>query len=195
MGSRHPPAEVVTRRLARGALEVFLGLALLAGLGMVGTYFWGESRATRAVTDERNLHWQGVVAKLHEEHAKQLRAETAKAKAQEDQWLANILTVGEALAKERAANARLRGDLSAAVARADRMRDQLAAAAAGGVTEAEDSVAACRGRADALGRVLEEALRAHRTCELDAEDLAGGVRALRAGWPRESADAVASPQP
>lgn len=178
------------RRLARGALEVFLGLALLAGLGMVGTYFWGESRATKAVTDDRNSHWQGVVAKLREEHAKQLRAETAKAKAQEHQWLANILTVGEALAKERAANARLRGDLSAAVARADRMRDQLAAAAAGGVTEAEDSVAACRGRADALGRVLEEALRAHRTCELDAEDLAGGVRALRAGWPREPADAV-----
>lgn len=180
------------RRLARGALEAFLGLALLSGLGMVGTYFWGESRATRAVTDERNSHWQGVVAKLHEEHAKQLRAETAKAKAQEDQWLANILTVGEALAKERAANARLRGDLTAAVARADRMRDQLAAAASGGRTEAEDTVGACRARADAFGRVLEEALRAHRTCELDAEDLAGGIRALQAGWPR---DTVASPEP
>lgn len=181
------------RRLARGALEVFLGLALLSGLGMVGTYFWGESRATRAVTDERNSHWQGVVAKLHEEHAKQLRAETAKAKAQEDQWLANILTVGEALAKERASNARLRGDLTAAVARADRMREQLAAAASGGVTEAEDTVSAARNRAEALGGVLRSALLAHRQCELDAEDLAADVRALRAAWPREQSDSVTQP--
>lgn len=183
------------RRLVRGALEVFLGLALLSGLGMAGTYFWGESRGTQAATDERNSHWQGVVAKLQAEATSRLAAETAKAKAQEDQWLANILTVGEALAKERASNARLRGDLSAAVARADRMREQLAAAATGGRPEAEDTVGACRARADALGRVLEEALRSHRTCELDAEDLAGGVRALQAAWPREQPDAVALPQP
>lgn len=183
------------RRLVHGAYEVFLGLALLSGLGMVGSYFWGESRGTQMATDERNSHWQGVLATLQAEHAKRLAAETAKARQQEDLWLANILTVGEALAKERASNARLRGDLSAAVARADRMREQLAAAATGGVPEAQDSVAACRARADAFGRVLEEALRAHRTCELDAEDLAGGVRALQAGWPREQPDAVALPQP
>lgn len=180
------------RRLVHGALEIFLGLALLSGLGMAGTFFWADGRATQAANDERNSHWQGVVGTLQAEHGKRLAAETAKAKQQEDQWLANILTVGEALAKERAANARLRGDMAAVVARADRMRSQLAAAASGGVTEAEDTAGACRARADAFGRVLEEALRAHRTCELDAEDLAGGVRALQAGWPR---DEVASAQP
>jgi hypothetical protein len=192
---KHRGARRLASRVTRGALEVFLGLALLSGLGMVGTYFWGESRATRAVTDERNSHWQAVVAKLQAEAAARLAAETAKVKQQEDQWLANILTVGEALAKERAANARLRGDLSTAVARADRMRDQLATAATGGVPEAQDSTSACRARADALGRVLGEALRASEQCSLDAEDLAGGVRALRAGWPREQPDAVALPQP
>lgn len=180
------------RRLVRGALEVFLGLALLSGLGMVGTYFWADGRATQAANDERNSHWQGVVSKLHEEHAKQLRAETAKAKAQEDQWLANILTVGEALAKERAANARLRGDLSAAVARADRVRNATTAAATGGRTEAEDSTAAARDRAAALGRSLGEALLAHEECSGELESARADTRALLAAWPR---DEVASQEP
>lgn len=180
------------RRLVRGALEVFLGLALLPGLGMVGTYFWGESRATRAVTDERNSHWQGVVAKLQTEAASRLAAETAKAKAQEDQWLANILTVGEALAKERAANARLRGDLAAVVARADRVRNATATAATGGRTEAEDSTAAARDRAAALGRSLGEALLAHEECSGELESARADTRALLAAWPR---DEVALPQP
>lgn len=180
------------RRLARGALEVFLGLALLSGLGMVGTYFWADGRATQAANDERNSHWQGVVARLHEEHAKQLRAETAKAKAQEDQWLANILTVGEALAKERTRNAALQGGLDAALAR-ERVRSAAAArAATGGRTEAEDTVAAARDRASALGRSLEDALRAHEVCSGELERSRMDTRALLAAWPR---DEVASEEP
>lgn len=180
------------RRLVHGAFEIFLGLALLSGLGMVGTFFWADGRATQAANDERNSHWQGVVGTLQAEHAKRLAAETAKAKQQEDQWLANILTVGEALAKERAANARLRGDMAAVVARADRVRSATASAATGGRTEAEDSTAAARDRAAALGRSLGEALLAHEECSGELESARADTRALLAAWPR---DEVALPQP
>jgi len=169
-------------------------MALAGGLGMVAVGAWqhwsGHRAGVAEATEERNAHWEAQLRVLVAEHAKQLAAETAKAKSIEDAWLTQTLKVGEALAKERETNARLRGDLAAAVARTDRMRNQLAAVATGGRTEAEDTVAACRARADALGVVLETALRAHRVCELDAEDLASGLRAMQAAWPR---DEVASP--
>lgn len=181
-------------RLARGAYEILLGLALVAGLGMVGAYFYGEHRGAEVMRLERNDHWQGIVSKLQGDHATALQAETRKARAKEDEWLANILKVGEALAKERARNAALQGDLSAALAR-ERVRSAAATrAATGGRTEAEDTVAAARDRAAALGRSLDDALRAHEVCSGELEGSRMDTRALLAAWPRDS-DEVASREP
>ena len=61
---------------------------------------------------------------------------------------------------------------------------QLSDFAAGSRAADADSVAACRERATALGGVLGEALRTSAECAGAAEDLAGGVRALREAWPK-----------
>ena len=65
---------------------------------------------------------------------------------------------------------------------ADRMRDQLNSFASG-APAGDDTVAACRERAAALGDVLGQALQASRLCTVEAEDLAGDARALLHAWP------------
>jgi hypothetical protein len=95
----------------------------------------------------------------------------------------------DALAREQAQTRRLRIERDAALARAAdaaRVRDEaLARAATGGVAEGDDTLGACRARADGLGRALGEVLggagellRSHQACSLDLEDASGAARAL-----------------
>lgn len=172
------------RRRTAGVLQLALVGLLLSGVGMAATGGWAWFKSKRVTTAERNAHWQGVVDVLQRDHRKAVEDEAAKVRAIEEQWRIQRREADHAQERERAAT---RTALAAAYADAGRLRDQLAAAAAGGVTEAEDTVTACRGRAAAFGRVLDEALRAHAQCSADAEDLAAGVRALRAAWPVEAA--------
>lgn len=186
-----PPVRTTRRRhprVLRGAISLLLWVAMAGGLatvlGSALSYWRGHSAGSESATAERNAHWRGVLDTLQDEHAKQLRAETAKSAEDTNRMARSVHQAQEHLEHERQATARLRGDLAAAVQRHDRMRDALAAAATGGRTEADDSLPACRARADAIGRVLGEALQAHERCSLDAEDLASGVRTLRDGWPQ-----------
>ena len=187
-----PPVRAPQRRrpsrVLRGAISLLLWVAMAGGLatvlGSALSYWRGHSAGTESATTERNAHWHGVLSKLQAEHASQLQAETAKSAADTTRMARAVHQAQEHLEHERQATARLRGDLAAAVQRHDRLRDALASTATGGRAEADDTVAACRGRADALGRVLGEALQAHERCSLDAEDIASGIRALRDGWPR-----------
>jgi hypothetical protein len=75
--------------------------------------------------------------------------------------------------------------LAAARAGADKLRNQLAAYAAGSGEASSDSVAACGQRAAALGQLLAEALRLDAERAADAEDSADAVRALLAAWPHQ----------
>lgn len=65
---------------------------------------------------------------------------------------------------------------------ADSLRDDIAAFAAGR-DAANDSAAACAGRALALGGVLDAALRDSATCAEAGERDAGIARGLRESWP------------
>lgn len=73
--------------------------------------------------------------------------------------------------------------LRASAADAGRLRSELAAYAAGGVKAGDDTLAACRGRADALAVVSEAALSDGSQCASDAEDLASSLRAMQRAWP------------
>ena len=126
----------------------------------------------------------------------ELKLEMETAERQAAQVLAK--TLGELRAREEEnqrmkdqADAKLRKEQATSAARlaaeraANSMRiKQLSDFAAGGRTADADSIAACRERAASLGGVLGEALRASAECAGSAEDLAGGVRALREAWPK-----------
>lgn len=175
------------QRIVRGALTLTLYLLLASGVGMAAVGWWrysaGFDDGHAQASAERDSHWQSLVSRMQAEAGERLAAETKKATDLERHWVAEVIRVGEALETERRTTARLRGDFAGAVQRARVLDSRLAAVATGGRTEAEDTVAACRERADALGRVLGEALRASEQCSLDAEDLAAGIRALRGAWP------------
>lgn len=177
--------------LARGALSLLLYVALAGGIATAAGSALAYWRGHAAGTDQAEQQAAAERADMERRHRAEQDKLRADAQAKFDAALAaaaerydRIDTARKeaqhALAVETARTARLRGDLAAAVRDRDRMRGAIAAAASGGVTEAEDSTGACRARADAIGRVLGEALSAHRQCSLDAEDLAAGVRALRA---------------
>lgn len=161
-------------------LRLGLVAALLAGLGMAGTGVVAYAKGKRAAVAERNAHWQGVVDKLQADARAALQAAEERTLAVEETNRLRRQGADDVQERERAAN---RAALAAVAADRDRLREQLATAAAGSVAAADDSVAACRDRAQALGRVLGDALRAHAECTAAAEDLAAGVRALRAAWP------------
>lgn len=168
------------KRAALGMVRLALVAALLAGLGMVGAGVQGYAKGKRAATLERNVHWQGVVDKLQADAHAALQAAEDRTRAVEETNRLRRQGADDEQERERAAT---RAALAAVAADRDRLRQQLAAAATGGVQAADDSVAACRDRAEALGGVLADALRAHAECTAEAEDLAAGVRALRAAWP------------
>lgn len=178
-------------RLSRGLLSLALYVALVGGIATAAgsaLAYWRGHAAGVEQAEQQAASDRAAEERRHRAEQDRLRADAqakfdaalAAAAERYDRIDTARKEAQHALAVETARTARLRGDLAAAVRDRDRMRGAIAAAASGGLTEAEDSTAACRARADALGRVLGEALSAHRQCSLDAEDLAAGVRALRA---------------
>ena len=189
---RHPRAT----RLARGAAELLLWGALAAGIGMGGTYFRRREQGIAAGIAKAH---KDADAKVQAKDAEMttLRAEAAtraasaaSAAAERESRIDTARKEAQhALALEQAATRRLRSERDAALARAAdaaRVRDEaLARAATGGIAEGDDTVGACRARADGLRRALGEVLggagellRSREACSLDLEDASGSARAL-----------------
>lgn len=160
-----------------GVIVGALGFAAVTGLA----YWRGDAAGAARATAERNAHWQRIVDKLQADARQAVAAEAQRVQALQEQWRLARQGADHERERERAANA---ARLAAAAADRDRLRDELAAAAAGGVTEAADSVAACRDRAATLGGLLGSALRASEQCAGEAEDVAAELRRVRAAWPR-----------
>lgn len=171
------------RRGAAGVLQLALVGLLLSGVGMAATGTWAWFKGKRTATAERNAHWQGVVDTLQRQAQAAVAAADARTAAIQEQWRMARQGADRERETERAANA---ARVAAVAADRDRVRDELARAAAGGVEAADDSTAACRDRAAAIGRVLGAALQASAQCATDAEDLAAELRRVRAAWPRAS---------
>ncbi len=189
------------RRAARGAVSLMLYTLMAGGIatavGSTASYFKGRADGTRAASAKAEAD-RARADRLHNQQLDRLRADAAArfdtAVREADERFERVDAARKeaqhALATEQAKISRLRGERDDAVRDRDRVRSAaVAAAASGGVTEAEDTVGACRSRADALGLVVDEALRAHRLCSLDLEEAGAGVRALRR-W----ADAVEAGQ-
>ena len=184
---RHPRASRVDRGAVELLLWVVLGGALTTTIG-TGLGFWrgdsnGYARAEgKAATERADLQTKhrADMDKLRADAQAKVDAAAARDAARFDEIDTARRESQRALALEQARTRQLRGELDSVRARAadDRMRNAIAAAATGGVPAAQDSVEACRARADALGRGMEQALHAHRVCSLDLEDSAGAVRAL-----------------
>lgn len=168
------------KRWSAGIVQLALVCCIVGGLGMAGAGVAGYFKGRNAATTERNAHWQGQIDRLQQQHRAAVEAETARTRAVEEQWRIARQGADHERERERAANA---ARVAAVAADRDRLRDELARAAAGGVTEAADSVAACRDRAATLGGILGSALRASERCAGEAEDLAGELRRVRAAWP------------
>lgn len=156
----------------------YLVALLIFGLSLLGV---GTERWIAGRKHERQIQ-QAMIARMVADAAVAKAEADARTASLEEQWRAQRQGADRAQETERA---RTRAALAAVSADRDRLRVELASVASGGVEAGADSVPACRDRADALGRVLGEALQAHAQCTADAEDLAAGVRALREAWPRD----------
>lgn len=119
------------------------------------------------------------LAQVRQQHAEQDAARQHKARELEAQYQQRTDEAAHALEEQRRAHARTAAGLRA---ERDRLRDQIAAYAAGGADP--DSLASCRHRADTLGDLLDQALRAAEDRTRDAEDRAAEVRTLLEAWPR-----------
>lgn len=168
--------------MIREAQAAILAALITACACGVGTFFYGVNKYAAGVKADRQRS-DGVILKLHKEHAEALLAANAQVAATEELWRMKLQGAQRAQEKERSANERM---LAAVAADRNSLREQLANAAAGGVEASNDTVAACRERAAAFGRVLDDALQAHAVCTAAAEDNAAGVRTLLSGWPEQS---------
>lgn len=168
------------KRWAAGVVQLALVGAIVSGLGMAGAGVAGYFKGKRVAAAERNTHWQAQIDRMQAQHRAAVEAETARTRAVEEQWRIARQGADHERERERAANA---ARVAAVAADRDRLRDELARAAAGGVAAADDSIGACRDRAEAFGRVLGDVLRGFGRCAAEAEDLAAELRRVRSAWP------------
>ena len=161
--------------LAAGAILVTL---------LTGYHLSAVSSAKKAGIAMDKARSDAVISQMVTQHSEQLGLANAKA----DSISATLEKVKQgaqdALKSANAATAKIRAAFAAVSGERDKLRDDLTrAVVTGGVSASDDSVSACRERADAAGRVLQEALRVSAVCAGDAEDNASGVRALQGAWP------------
>lgn len=151
-----------------GPLLLRIGLPLLLALGV---FAWGYSSGSAS----KQRAWDLATAA---QVTAQVAASEA-ARAAEAAHEARIKEAQRARQTENSRNERIAADLRAD---ADRLRGDIAAFAGG---PAEDSIAACDGRAATLGELLGDALRTSQACAGQAEDLGGDLRSVLEAWPRE----------
>jgi len=168
------------RRAVAGVLQLALVGAIVGGLSLPVAYALGYFRGKAVTAAERNAHWQAMLDRREAQHRAAVEAETARTRAVEEQWRIARQGADHERERERAANA---ARVAAVAADRDRLRDELARAAAGGVAAADDSIGACRDRAEAFGRVLGDVLRGFGRCAAEAEDIAAELRRVRSAWP------------
>jgi hypothetical protein len=140
---------------------------LAAGVAGAALWGWGEHRE-EAGRNEIRAEWARLAlaqSETNRESERLMRRATAGAEDAERQ--------------RQARDARIRADLRA---HADGLRDDLAAYASGR-DAANDSAAACAGRAVTLGGLLDAALRDAEACAADGERDAGIARGLQSAWP------------
>lgn len=163
-------------------------LASLFGLILAGlTGVVAGVKAYAAGREKERLVQTEIIGKMVTRHQASVDEANRRADALEEQWRLARQGADRAQENERAAT---RAALAAVNADRDRLREQLAAAASGGVQAADDSVAACRVRAAALGVVLGQALQSHAQCTADLEDAATGIRTLQRGWPSDAGESA-----
>ena len=170
-----------------GVQALVLSVLVTAAIGGASTFVVGVKKYAQGKADDRQRS-DLVIATMLNEHRAALVEANALVDALNEKMRLARQGAERAQELERAAS---RATLAAVNADRAGLRQQLAAAASGGVEASNDTVAACRERAAALGNVLDSALQAHAVCTAEAEDLASGVRALRSAWPvGEPASAV-----
>lgn len=161
---------LVAARLPMLYLVCAVGLAV-AGYGI---YVKGK-KAGRAEV-------QVVLDRAVAEHAAAARDAEHTFRQLEQALTARIQEAQNALTVERAASHKVVVALNRARTERDGLRDQITDFARRG-DPAADTVAACRDRAQALGALLDEALRVGEESAGDGESCEAGLRAMLKAWP------------
>lgn len=136
---------------------------------LIGIWMWGWSVGKTTIKKEWDLANAKAVAQALED------SEAARAK--EEVWQIRLKESQREREKADQNNRRIANGLRA---ESKRLRNDLAAYASG---TSEDTIAAVRERAIALGIALEEALRTSAICAEDAESLNADLRAVLNAWP------------
>lgn len=150
-------------------------LVIAAVLALAGMWWHGYKKGEAHDRQRSDL----VIAKMVSDAQAKLDAAKAQIRQQSEQMQATKEGAERDLQAERQRQARRVAD---AVATDRVVREQLADVARGPGAD-QDTLAACRSDASALGDVSERALQAHRVCSEAAESEAAGARALLDAWP------------
>lgn len=174
--------------LARRGLILGVLLAVAAGgLSVAGYGAYRYSKGEKAGVVKDRARSDAVIARMLADAQARLVEAQAREDAKEEAWKLRLKEAQRVHDQDRAALER-----RAAAERlvAARMRDQLAAYAAGDAAAGPGAAASCGERAAALGDVLGSVLLpALAECARTAEDHAAGVRTLLQGWPAVDSEA------
>lgn len=160
-----------------------VGAAVLA-VAFAGATFYAYQKGKAADKQRSDL----VIERMVSDAAQRLLEANARNAAVSANLQATKERAERELQSERQTNARRIAD---AVATDRIVREQITDFARG-PGASEDTVAACRADARALGDVLDSALRAHAVCSGHAETEAGTARTLLRAWPIAPAASGAS---
>jgi hypothetical protein len=159
-------------RLAAGAAALALAAA--------GVLWFGSHKFDAGVASQQAKQ---AVIDLEREHVATAASEDFRRVETEYREIIAIQKANyDALQQKHAQALGVQRDL---LADAGRLRNDIAAYAAGSGGTAPDTAASASARAAALGGLLAEALRADAECAEGAESASDAVRTLLASWPRK----------
>ena len=165
------------------SLLVWIKLILVTALlGFIGWQQHEIDSAEKALFAEKSARQEEKI----------LAAAAALKQSEEYRAIADQLQAVKEQAQHEYDAAQTRNASALAAARADsgKLRNQLAAFAAGSSSAAPDTVAACDQRAAALGGLLAAALQSDAERTAAAEGNGDAVRTLLAAWPTERSPSV-----
>ena len=155
-------------------IRAIIAIACVAALA--GLWWHGYKRGEATDKQRSDL----VIERMVADATKRLAEANDLIRQQTDAIQAQKEKAENELQTERQRQARRLAD---AVATDRLVRDQITDVARGPGSD-QDTLAACRSDAAALGDVSDRALQAHRVCVEAAESEASGARALLAAWPK-----------
>jgi predicted phage tail protein len=154
-------------------------VAVIGAFATLGAYFYGHGIGKHEGRSEQQL----VIDKLELDHSKALITANEMVDSLSHKLQERADEAEEVQARQKAEVARVAADLQRTRLERNGLRDEIAAALAGGQQTGDTALATCRERGVVAAELLDDGMSVQESLAGKAESCAADLRAVLAAWP------------